>query len=335
MPKPSGNSGNSTTQTSGPPPQVLSNYQNLVGQANSLATKPLSQYSGPLVAGFVPQQQEGFQQVQNASGIQTPYINAAAQEFGNATTPFYDTVSNYESPYTSAVTNSLQNLYDQQNKQQQEQVQGSAVEHGAYGGDRMAVSQALTAGNEALNESPTLANVLQGGYQTALGASEAQGWLGEQGGFWIGGLGTGAENTALAGGNAKVRSGTLQQQLAQEQVNIPYEQFVASQSFPYQNLGMLAPIVEGTGSLSGGTGTTTYPPPSTLGQIAGLGVAGLGAVGLTGGFGSNVYVSNLFNGGGGSSYAGGFGSSYGGSPATDAAALTGKSGGRIGYAPGG
>lgn len=302
-----GGSQNTTTQTSGPPPQVLQNYQALTGAAQNVAQQPLQQYSGPLVAGFTPQQQASFGQAAQAGGIGIPYLNAASQEFGAATTPSYETVGNYISPYTQNVTSALTNLFNQQNATQQQQIAGNATTAGAYGGDREAVAQALAAQQENLAQAPTLAQTLQQGYQTALGANQAQQWLESQAAFGMGGLGTQAQNMLLAGANANYGAGAAQQGLAQEQLNVPYQQFIASQAYPYQQLGFLSPIVEGTGSLSGGTGTTTSPGPSTLGQIGGLATAGAGVAGLANqsglfsGFGSNnapAFASTLADGAG-------------------------------------
>lgn len=294
----SGGSQTSST-TSGPPPQVMQNYGQLVSGAESLVGQPLQQYTSPIVAGFNPTQQAAFSEVANAQGAQVPYLNAAAQEFGKATTPLWptlpqfsaSTVNQYMSPYTSDVTNSLQNLYDQQNAQQLEQIKGSSVGAGAYGGDREAVAEALAAQQQQLAEAPTLAQVKQQGYQAGIGefntqqqqqlaAEEANSWLGSQAGFGLASLGNQAQTGALTGASALLQSGGLQQQLAQEQMNVPYQEFTAAQAYPYQQLGFLAPIIEGTGSLSGGTGTTTYPGQSPLSQVAGLGLTGLGVYGL-------------------------------------------------------
>lgn len=306
---------NTTTTTSSPPPQVLQNYTNLTNAATSLAQQPLNLYTGPQVAGFTPQQTAGFSTIDASQGISSPFINSAAQEFGAATTPLWPTlpqfgagtVNEYMSPYTGDVTSSLANLYNQQNATQEAQVAGNAASAGAYGGDRMAVAQALTAGQQNLTEAPTLAQVSQQGYQTGLGefnteqqqqlaAEQANAWLASQAGFGMAGLGSQADTAALTGANAELTAGGLQQQLAQEMLNIPEQEFVSTQAYPYQTLSFLSPIVEGTGSLSGGTGSTTYPGPSTLSQVAGLGIAGIGAYGLAnnaGLFGSGSDASSI------------------------------------------
>src|SRR5258708_3569812 len=73
---------------------------------------------------------------------------------------------------------------------------------------------------------------------------------------------------------------SLQQQLAQEQLNIPYEQYVQQQAYPFQTASFLGGLTEGIGSLEGGTATTRSPGPGLASTLGGLGVAGLGAAGL-------------------------------------------------------
>ena len=337
---------NTVVQQSSPPSQFLNAYENLVNTAQTVTGSQPQAYQGPLVAGFTPQQQQAFSTIENAQGLAQPYYNAAAQQFGQAATPFYQTVGNYISPYTQNVTNALQGLFNQQNAQQLNQVAGNAVSHGAYGGDREAIAEALTAQQQQLAEAPTLANVLQGGYQTGLGAAEAQGWLGQQAGFGLANLGGAAQQSALTGAQAELGAGGLQQQLAQEQLNIPYEQWAQAQAAPYQNLQALEGAVTGTGSLAGGTSSTQYPGPSLISQLGGLGLTGLGLAGSTGGFGSSGWLSGLFGGGAG---AGLFSTPASVAAATDigsvasglgdwsalGALAAAKDGGRVGLADGG
>lgn len=389
----SGGSSQTVSQQSGPPPQVLQAYTGLVNAASGVAQQPLTQYSGPMVAGFAPQQQAAFQTIDQTQGGYVPYINAAAQEFGAATTPLwsglpkfdtsslpgggiggyssaasaadaarapitmpgYDTLPTYFNPYQQQVTDATRKLFNEQNAEQLAQVRGNATSQGAYGGDREAVAEALTAKQQQLAEAPTLANIQQQGFaqaqqelntqqqmalarqqaerqatlgagqlsagvgqglfgefntqqQQKLAADQANAWLASQAAFGLGSLGTESQNLALGGAQAELGAGGMQQQLAQELLNIPYEQFVQTQAYPYQQLGFLAPIVEGTGSLAGGTSRTTSPGPSPLSQLAGAGVAGAGVLGMTGAFGNNGWLTGSGSSGGSyipNAYAGG------------------------------
>ena len=145
-----------------------------------------------------------------------------------------------------------------------------------------------------------------------LGANEANSWLASQAGYGLGNLGNEALQTGLTGANAQLGAGGLEQQQAQQSLNVPYAQYQAAQAYPFQTTGWLANIAEGLGGSSGGTGSTTTPGPSTGSQIAGTALLGTGILGQTGAFGSNGWLSGL-----GSSA--GYSGASGISPAVDSA----------------
>ena len=65
-------------------------------RANAVSNQPLQQYTDPLVSGFTPQQQQGFQTVQNIQGGYVPFLNAAAKEYGQGTQPIWSTLPSYD-----------------------------------------------------------------------------------------------------------------------------------------------------------------------------------------------------------------------------------------------
>ena len=129
-----------------------------------------------------------------------------------------------------------------------------------------------------------------GQQQSDLAAAQAQGWLGLQGASALSGLGQQqmANTQALAG------IGSLEQQQAQQLLNVPYQQWQALQSYPFQSIGWLSNIAQGLGSSSGNTSTSTQPGPNTASQLAGLGMGAAGVIGATGGFGSDGWLANAF-----------------------------------------
>lgn len=145
-----------------------------------------------------------------------------------------------------------------------------------------------------------------------LNANQAQANLAQQAGYGMAGLGREAQSSTLTGAQALAGMGALQQEQAQRQLNVPYQQFMAAQQYPFQTTGWLSNITSGLGGAAGSTNTTTAPGPSGLSQIAGLGATALGAIGGTGGFGSNGWLSGLFGGGGGGVDAGGWDFARGG-----------------------
>lgn len=343
-----GSSGGGGTQqvntTSTPPPQFMNAYSNLVNQAGQVGSQPLQQYSGNMISGFSPSQQQAMQTIDQSQGVANPYINAAAQMTAAGATPIQPqqfssgAVQQYISPYTQNVVDSTQAQFNNQNQQQNQQLIGNAISKGAWGGDRAGIAQAELANQQQLAQAPVIAGLYNQAYgqglgefnaqqQVGVGAQEATGWLGQNAGFGLASLGNQAQNSALTGANAQLQSGALQQQLGQEQLNVPYEQFLQQQAYPFQTTGWESGIASGLGSGSGGTGSTSYPGASTASQVAGLGLTGLSGLGMTGAFGKNGYLSGLFGAGNGLSgaLAPGVGAQIGTATALDAGAYAAAS----------
>lgn len=311
-----GGGGTTTVTQSGPPPQFIAGYQDVLGKAQNVAQTPYQPYPGNIVAPLSPSQEAGISAGQQAVGVSAPYINAAAQYYNNATKPLWESVQQwspeavrkYESPYTQDVVNATRNVFNEQNAQQQQNVIGNAISRGAWGGDRAAVAQGILAGQQALMQAPTIANLENQGYAQALqefnqqqgaqlGANQANAWLNSQAGAGMAGLGQEAQGSANNWANTLLGIGGLEQNQAQAELNVPFQQWQAAQAYPFQTTGWLANIAEGLGGASGGTSSTTAPGPSTASQVIGGATA---AAGL---------ANSLFGSGGGG---GGFGSALGG-----------------------
>lgn len=182
--------------------------------------------------------------------------------------------------------------------------QGFGMGQNEFNNQQQAYLQAYGMGNQQFNTQQQAAlqqyGVGLGEFNTQqqqqLSANEANSWLNSQAGFGSMNLASQAQALPLAAASAQLQAGGLQQQLAQEQLNIPYEQFLQQQSYPYQTTGWLANIAEGLGGNAGGTASTTSPSGNTFSQLGGLGLAGL----------------SLFGGFGGSSGGGGGGGAFGG-----------------------
>lgn len=301
-----GSSGtNTTTNSSTPPPEVMAQYSNLIGQANQVSTNPLNQYGGSMVAGFTPDQLSGFNTINNSQGISAPYINQAQNMINSSTQPLWNSaqqyspqaIQNYYNPYQQDVVNSTMANINETNAQQNQQVIGNAISKGAWGGDRAGVAQGELARQQGLASNQTLAQLQQQGFTGAqqqfnqqqgaqLGANTTNAWLNSQGAFGEANLGNQAQSNALQGAAAQLATGQQQQTLAQSALNIPYEQFMQQQAYPYQNLSWLSGISTGLGSGMGGTSTSSSPAPSaTSGILGGI----LGAAGTAGSLGWNPF----------------------------------------------
>ncbi len=91
-------------------------------------------------------------------------------------------------------------------------------------------------------------------------------------------MGTNAQQNSLAGAQAQLAGGTLEQQQAQNLLNTQYQQFQQQQAYPFNTTQWLANIVEGIGGQrSQGSTTTQSSPNNDFSNVVGtgLGLAGL------------------------------------------------------------
>lgn len=316
-----GNSGSSSSSSS-IDPTVKANYQNVVGTAQSAAATPYQSYQGQQVAGFSQDQQTAMQNIDALQGTATPYLNTASQYAALGAQPIAQnlpqynaqTLQQYQSPYTQQVVNATQNQINQNNAVQQSQLAGQAIQSGAspFGGDRAGVAAAALAGQQDLAGQQTISNLYNQGFQNAqtqlgtqqnlqLQAGTADAYRAEQAAQQFGQLGTASLATNLTAAQAQLQSGTLQQQQQQSQLNVPYQNYLNSQLYPFQTTGWLSNIVEGLGN-QGGTTQSTPAQPSVGSQVAGGAATTIGLLGATGAFGSSGgdgWLSGLFSKDGG------------------------------------
>jgi hypothetical protein len=117
----------------------------------------------------------------------------------------------------------------------------------------------------------------QAGIQGAgLGISGAQAATGAAG--QLGALGQTQFGQQMAVTDAIQKYGALQQAQQQQGLDIDYQNYLASQNFPYQQLGFFSDIVRGL-PMSQSTQTMYGGQPSIAAQLPGLAMAGYGALG--------------------------------------------------------
>jgi hypothetical protein len=273
-----------TSQAYTPAP-LISQYGGTALQlAQTAANQPYSNLPIAPVAGFSPQQQQAFYETGAAQGMAQPFFNnAASLIYGNAQP---QNPSNYFVPEAQGIFNQMANIFGQE----QAQNTGSLVNAaGGVGADRIAVGQANLANAQNLAAGQTGAQIYNNAAQQALAGAQ----LGQQAGFGLANVGAGAQNSQLQAIQALLGTGGLQQQQAQAVLNAPYNYAVGQFAYPAQQAQLLAGITGGLAPAFGGTttGQTTYPGPSLLSQLAGLGMTGFGLLGGTGAFGSQGWLN--------------------------------------------
>jgi len=265
-----GKSSTSTTKTE-LPPEIMKAYQGLINQATPISQTAYQPYSGGVNgSGFEQNQLAGFNTIAGLNGASNGDFSSAAGALNSTATPTSASVGQYMSPYLSNVVQSTMANMNEQNAEQQQGVLGNAAAQGALGGNRVGVAQAELARQQNLANQSTIANLYNTGYNTALGAAQSDKAAALQAASGYTNLGQTAMQTNLAQAAAQVGAGTQQQQWN-------YQQYQNAKSYPFETTSWLANIVEGLGSGSGGTTTSTQPSGNTGSAVLG-GVLGLASL---------------------------------------------------------
>ena len=264
--------GKPTTSTSTVtiPPEVMARYKAVNEKAEEVAKQPFQKYGGQFTAGLTDLQKAGMANVNNAAnmaqsyyGTAADYTKAGAGDVGKLTA---DQIAQYQNPYTQSVIDPTIKALRQQQGQDLAQQQAQAIKSGGFGGDRAGIARAVTMGQQdlsrALTESGLRSKAYDQAVQTAMnqqGVAAADLARKTQAGSQFANIGTEAQKSALAGANAQIGAGTLEQQTKQADLTANYQQFLQERGYPFQVAQFLANIAMGTGALSGSTTTTTQP----------------------------------------------------------------------------
>jgi hypothetical protein len=253
------------------------------------------------IAGFSPDQEAAFNLARAGIGGFAPFMNLGASTLGKGVTtalsgaPLIEQgsqalseadISQYFNPYQSYVTDAIQ----KQGEIARNKLAGAATKAGAFGGSRFGVAEGQLAGDVAAKIGQAQAQ----GYTQALQAAENAKKRMLYGGQGLGSLGTqigqlgGAQSgmgldfqrAGLTDINSLLGIGALNQQLAQRGLDAGRMTEEARQLEPFTRLGYASDILQGQPSSYttytdryGGGGASVSP----FSQIAGLGLAGLGA----------------------------------------------------------
>jgi hypothetical protein len=303
----SGGGGTTTTQTNSPPQQYLDAYSQVMNQATGVAKTPYQNYPGQLQAGFSPMQQQGFDVIGSAPGVQAPYLNAAAQDFANANAPLAQTMQ----PYVNQAQQGYQNVQNANLQGALTPFQQQAQQGFAAGSQQLTPQQYSGAAIQQY-ESPytqSVVNATQNQFnnQNAQQQTQLRGNAASQGA--LGGDRLGVAQGVLAGQQqsaqapviaglenqgfqtaqqefntqqqtnltAQQQSEALQQQAAQGYAGLGGQSLTAAQ----QQAALQAQAAQGFGAL-GQSELGAAQAQGWLGAQTGAGMAGLGNEALTG-----------------------------------------------------
>lgn len=256
----------------------------------SIAGMGLPQAQQYLQGGINNATQSVYGGINNGMSLLGPWVNS-----GPTAQQIAQNAQSMMSPYTQAVIDPTMALGKQALQQQLQTVGANANQAGAFGGSRQGVQEGVAQSQAALGESNILGQLLNTGYNQALGVAGTMGLNAQQNAYaaanqlaqmQYGGNNILAQMQANAGGNmagynqADIASalqtgsglpqqyfqnllgiGTGQQAQQQAGLNAQMGNYYAQQQQPIQNLDLLLSAVTGvpygtTGSTTG-TGATT------------------------------------------------------------------------------
>lgn len=313
----------STTTTVNDIPQWEQGYvTSLLGQAQSEAAQPFQQFPGQQVAGFTPDQEQSFNNVENASAAYSPLQNTAASNLtaaGNsasnisgAGSPLVNAstmaasplgISSYMSPYTDSVVSGIENEANRNwTNNIMPGVNDAFIKGGQFGSGRNAQVLGQAATDFQTGLSSNVANALQAGYSQA--STNAQNEAGNllNAGNSLGNLqatqagaltsaGTGASNVASQTANTNLTQnqalnavGQQQQQLNQTNLGVAQQNFQNQVQYPEQQSEFLNQIIRGLPAPTSSTSSTQATPLGiyTPSPLASVGGAGTAALSLNG-----------------------------------------------------
>jgi hypothetical protein len=262
---------------------------------------------GQQVAGFTPTQIAAMQQAYGGIGAYQPFLDAASASQAAALGATGQGIQSlgqmdfdparaqaFMDPYQQAVTNEALKEIDRQQQMAENQLAGKAVQAGAFGGSRFGLQQSELARNAQDLRSRRIFEDLSRNYQQAQQAAAAANQQRLQQGQTFGQLGqmTSGIGGAMAGLGAQTQAlgqqdvnqlmgiGGMQQQLAQTGLNTAYQNQLAMQNAPYQQLSSAAGILQQLSpQVMGQQVTSPLPQTNPFAQAAGLFATGAGGLG--------------------------------------------------------
>ena len=264
------------------------------------------------VAPLTQTQLDAMARAQEGIGSFQPFLDAAtaAQTAGLGTlgagaqtvagaefVPTEATLDRFRDPYQKAVTDEALKEIDRQQQIAENRLAGQAVKAGAFGGSRFGVAQSELARNAADLRSRRIFEDLSRNFQQAQAASRAANQQRLQAGQVFGQLGraTSGIGGALAGLGAQTQAlqgqdvnrllgiGGMQQQQAQQELNVGTQNLAAMQNAPFQQLSTGAGILQQLlPNMVGQQTVAPLPQTNPFAQAAGIVGTGVGLQSLLG-----------------------------------------------------
>ena len=230
-------------QTGGTLPFYNEAYQRLIQDAEARAKQQMGMTPPPqTVAGFTPMQEEAFKLAGSSVGQYQPWLEQAQQfatQAGQGAQFDPSQVQQYLSPYLSGVVGEIGRLGQEQFQQQViPGITGAMGGLGQFGSARQAAMLADASGRSQREILGQQANALNTGYNQAMGAYGDWTKMGigaqQQAAQQLGNLAQAGQGMTTQDIAQLTTAGKTQQDLAQQQANLPFTNWMTQQQYPWQ-----------------------------------------------------------------------------------------------------
>lgn len=263
-------------------PDWYTNYaQNILSNAQALSARPYATFQGPRLAGFTPEQLQGFTAATGAAGAYKPSLEAATEATTGAlsTSPLeaaqpylsragqtsVENIGQYMNPYTEQVVDRIGELGARTLREKLMPAIGSEfIGAGQFGGSRQAEAIGRALRDVSEGTLAEQARALQSGYTEAGRLSSEDlarmGTLANYAGNLsertaaqrlaaaqqLGALGEQAQTLGLRGAEAIGGVGATKQAMDQRNLELAYADFLKQQGYPAEQLDVLMGALKGT-----------------------------------------------------------------------------------------
>lgn len=256
--------------------------------AQNVASVPYQGYKGPRIAQFRPQEQQAFQMAEQAatSRIGQPQLaqalTAAQQAAGYSPAQFQQNVQGFMSPYQESVVDATMRRLAQSRAERDAETRARLASSRAFGNERRGVYEAQLAAEQDLNTQQTLANLYQQGYGQAAGLASQLPSQQLAASGQLAGLSNQMISQEQARQQMLSQAGQAQRQMAQQNLDLAYQDFLAQRGYPMEQLKVLQSGIAGVPATTSSSTTTTTPGQGflgTAGDIVGI-LGGLKKLGI-------------------------------------------------------
>lgn len=257
-------------------PFIRDALQRNVMAAQQVSQLPYQPYSGPRIAGFRPAEQQAFDIAQQAvagrvgSQQLAGATQAAQQAAAFGPQQFQQNVTGFMSPYQQNVIDATMARLSQARAERDAATKAQLAGARAFGNTRRGVYEAQLAAEQDLNTAQTLANLYQQGYTQAAGLAQGLPEQQLRASQQLAALAPQALAQEQAYASMVGGVGQQQRQMAQQNLELAYRDFLEQRGYPVEQLRILQSGLAGLPAVTSTQQTSTQPGDGFLGTASNI-----------------------------------------------------------------